>query len=351
MRSGFAALIGRPNVGKSTLLNKLVGEKVAIVSPKPQTTRTRILGVLTREAGQIAFFDTPGIHQAKGALNRFMVDVAMNAAHECDVVLFLVETEGLFEGREPTVSPGNREVLERLKSLGKPVICVLTKIDTVKKTLLLPFIDLYRKEFPFVEVLPVSARHGDGLDQLFDVVLEHLPENEPIFPADMFTDQAERVLVGEYVREQVLRHCRQEIPYSSAVVVEVFDESDRDTPPPGAKKKKAKKKPAAPVATEVDGPVVLEGEDVLAAPVTGKRALTGLVRIHANIFVERESQKAIIIGKRGQMLKTIGTDARAGIERLLGAHVFLSLQIKVEPRWTDRQDGLRKLGYQLERAS
>jgi GTP-binding protein Era len=166
----------------------------------------------------------------------------------------------------------------------------------------------------------------------------------------MFTDQAERVLVGEYVREQVLRHCRQEIPYSAAVVVEVFDETERDTPPPGAKKKKKTKKKLG-ADPEAEGPVVLEGEDVLAAPVTGKRALTGLVRIHANIFVERESQKAIIIGKRGQMLKTIGTDARAGIERLLGAHVFLSLQIKVEPKWTERQDGLRKLGYQLERAS
>jgi GTP-binding protein Era len=172
-------------------------------------------------------------------------------------------------------------------------------------------------------------------------VLGHLPENEPIFPKDMFTDQAERVLVGEYVREQLLRHCRQEIPYSSAVVVEVFDESDRDTPPPNAKKPKKKKKQAL----EGAAPVVEATE-----PEPVKHGITGLVRIHANIFVERESQKAIIIGKRGQMLKTIGTDARSGIERLLGAHVFLSLQVKVEPRWTDRQDGLRKLGYQLERA-
>lgn len=322
-RAGFAALIGRPNVGKSTLLNKLIGEKVAIVSPKPQTTRTRILGVLTRGQAQVAFFDTPGIHQAKGALNKFMVDVAMNAAHECDLVLFLVETEGLFEGREPEVSPGNRQVLERLKHLGKPVVCVLTKIDTVKKPLLLPFIDLYRREFPFADVVPVSARHGDGLERLVEVVGGHLPQSEPIFPADMFTDQAERVLVAEYVREQVLRHCREEIPYSTAVMVEVFDESERDAPPPKRRKK----------APEKPGP-----------------RLTGLVRVHANIFVERDSQKAIIIGKRGQMLKTIGTDARGSIQRLLGANVYLSLQVKVEPRWTERSDRLSSLGYVLERS-
>ncbi len=331
MRSGFAALIGRPNVGKSTLLNKLLGEKVAIVSPKPQTTRTRILGVLNTPSGQIALFDTPGIHAAKGALNRFMVEVAMNAAHECDVVLFLVETENLSEDRDPEVTPGNREVLERLKTVGKPVLCVLTKIDTIKKQLLLPMIDLYRKEFPFAEVVPVSARHGDGLEQLKETVLAHLPEGEPIFPTDMFTDQAERVLVAEYVREQVLRHCREEIPYSAAVVVEVFDESDRDTPPPPPKKPKGGSK---------------KGSKPTDPP---KRRLSGLVRIHANIFVERDSQKAIIIGKGGVMLKTIGTDARQNIERLLGTNVYLSLQVKVEPRWSDDPNGLRKLGYVLER--
>ncbi|MCC6334081.1 MAG: GTPase Era [Myxococcales bacterium] len=329
MRSGFAALIGRPNVGKSTLLNRLLGEKVAIVSPKPQTTRTRILGVVTRPEGQVAFFDTPGVHQAKGALNKFMVDVALTAAKECDLVLFLVEAEGLKEDVAPLVSPGNRFVLEKLKKLGKPVVLVLTKIDTVKKPLLLPLIDLYRNEFPFASVMPVSARHDEGLDALFQAVLQHLPGEELIFPPDMFTDQAERVLVAEYVREQVLRHCRQEIPYSAAVVVEVFDEAERYTPPPKRKETKPKK-----------------GKE--RAPEAPKRPeLTGLVKIHANIFVERDSQKAIVIGKRGQMLKTIGTDARQAIERLLGCHVFLSLQVKVEPRWSERQDALRKMGYGL----
>lgn len=326
MRSGYAALIGRPNVGKSTLLNRLLGEKVAIVSPKPQTTRTRILGVVTKPEGQIAFFDTPGIHQAKGALNKFMVDAALNAAQDSDVVLFLVETEGIKEDTELFVSPGNREVLDRLKSLGKPVILVLTKIDSIKKVLMLPLIDLYRKEYPFLEIIPVSARHGEGLDLLFEKVLAHLPEGEPIFPPDTLTDQAERTLVEEFIREQVLRHCHQEIPYSVGVVVEVFDEEERDKPPPP--KKGAKK--GAPARKD---------------PPAGKPKLEGLIRIHANVFVERDSQKAIVIGKRGEMLKTIGTDARMSMQRFFGTHVFLSLQVKVEPRWTERVDGLRKLGY------
>lgn len=325
MRSGYAAFIGRPNVGKSTLLNRLVGEKVAIVSPKPQTTRTRILGVVTKPEGQIAFFDTPGIHQAKGALNKYMVDAAVSATDDCDVVLFLVEVEGQREDVEPTISPGNRAVLDRLKTVGKPIILVLTKIDTIKKVLLLPLIDLYRKEYPFLEVLPVSARHGEGVQELFEHTLKHLPEGDPLFPPDTLTDQAERTLVEELIREQVLRHCHQEVPYSVGVVVEVFDESERDKPPPRAKNQKKATPPKPENAN--------------------KPKLQGLIRLHANIFVERESQKAIVIGKRGEMLKTIGTDARMTIQRLFGTHIYLSLQVKVEPRWTERADGLRKLGY------
>ncbi len=323
-RSGFVALIGRPNVGKSTLLNRLLGEKVAIVSPKPQTTRTRILGVVSKPAGQLAFFDTPGVHEAKGALHKYMVDAAFAAADECDVVLFMVEAEGLREDRTPEIGPGNQIVLSQLKKLKKPVILVINKIDEVQKGLLLPFIDVWRKAYEFVDVLPIAAKTGEGVEHLFDVVLGHMAEGEPLFPQDMFTDQAERVLVGEFVREQVLRHCRQEVPYSTAVVVEVFDESERFSPPPQRKKKGGKAAQAAPKA----------------AP-----RLTGLVRIHAAIFVERDSQKAIIIGKSGSMLKTIGTDARKGVERLLGTNVFLSLQVKVEPRWSERIDALRKMGY------
>jgi GTP-binding protein Era len=335
MRSGFAALIGRPNVGKSTLLNRLLGEKIAIVSPKPQTTRTRILGVVTQEAGQIAFVDTPGIHQAKGALNRFMVDVALNSARECDVVLFMIDTDGLFEDVTPTVSPGNRAVLEKLKHLGKPTLLVINKIDAAKKHLLLPLIDLYRQEFSFAEVVPISARHGDGIEEFFGTVLQHMPESDELmFPADMMTDQAEKVLVGEYVREQVLRACRDEVPYSTAVVVEYFDESEREPLGRATPQKSTQKKPkkGQPKPQKPDHRPLL--------------MLAGLVRIHASVYVERDSQKAIIIGKRGEMLKTIGSEARRSIERLLGTHVFLSLQVKVEPRWSERADALLKMGYQ-----
>jgi GTP-binding protein Era len=308
-RSGFAALIGRPNVGKSTLLNQLTGEKLAIVSPKPQTTRNRILGVVTRPEGQVAFLDTPGIHQAKGELNRYMVDVALQAVDDVDLVLFVVEPGGIAE--KPEVSPGNRFILERLQKAGKPTFLVINKIDTVLKPVLLPLIDLYRKEFPFAEVVPISAKDDDGVENLFQAVLQHMPEGDPLFPEDVLTDQAEKTLVAEYIREQVLRHCRQEIPYSTAVLVDFFDESERE-PPPG----------------------------------TPPGKLAGLIRIAASIYVERDSQKAIIIGKQGQMLKTIGTDARKAIQRLLGAHVYLSLRVRVEPRWSERPDGLKKLGYE-----
>lgn len=310
-RSGFAALIGRPNVGKSTLLNKLTGEKLAIVSPRPQTTRTRIQGVVTRPEGQIAFLDTPGVHKASGALNRLMVQTALHAAQECDVVVFLIEAEGLKESRAPEVGPGNRYVLDELARLKKPTVLAINKIDAVKRQLLLPLIDLYRNQFGFAEVVPVSARTGDGVEELFGLLLKHMPEAPPMFEPDVFTDQAERTLVAEYVREAVLRLCRQEIPYSTAVVVEHFDESERE--PDGRPRKNP--------------------------------SLAGLVRIFATIFVERESQKAIVIGKRGQMLKEIGTSARKSIERLLGANVYLSLRVQVDEKWSERPDALRRMGY------
>ncbi|MBM4378110.1 MAG: GTPase Era [Deltaproteobacteria bacterium] len=310
-RSGFAVLIGRPNVGKSTLLNALTGERLAITSPKPQTTRNRALGVVTRPAGQVAFIDTPGVHQARGQLNKYMVDVALQALDEVDIALFVVEaTEG--QGLTPQVGEGNRFILERLKSAGKPTLLVINKVDEVKKGQLLPLIDLYAKQFPFAEVLPISALKKDGVDLLFETVLSHCPEGELLFPEDMLTDQAERVLVAEYVREQVLRHCRQEIPYSTAVRVDVFDESERE-PRPGTKP---------------------------------SRGLAGLVRIAASIFVERDSQKAILIGKGGQMLKRIGTESRKRIERLLGTHVFLDLRVRVEERWSERPEALREMGYE-----
>ncbi len=314
-RSGFAALIGRPNVGKSTLLNRLTGEKLAIVSPKPQTTRNRILGVVHRPEGQVAFLDTPGVHQAKGQLNRYMVDVALHAAHEVDAVMFLIDPPGGAKPKFDEVSEGNRFILERLRKVGKPTLLVINKIDQLEKQQLLPLIDLYQKEFTFAEVMPISARTGDGVDALFDLVLKQMPVAPPMFEEDVLTDQAEKTLVSEYIREQLMHHCRQEIPYSAAVVVEYFDESDRE-PLPGPDGKPQK-----------------------------KSGLQGLVRIDATIFLERDSQKAIVIGKRGQMLKTIGSDARKSIERFLGTHVYLSLRVKVEAGWSDRPEALRKLGY------
>ncbi|HYV46393.1 MAG TPA: GTPase Era [Myxococcaceae bacterium] len=297
-RAGFAALIGRPNVGKSTLLNRLTGEKLAIVSPKPQTTRNRIMGVVTVKEGQVALLDTPGIHQAKGELNRRMVEVALRAAAEVDLVCFLIEPAA--DGN-PEVGPGNERILEELKRLKKPVVLAINKIDEVKKPLLLPLIALYQDRFPFAEVVPISARDGDGVNRLLKLLVALLPEGEPMFDEDVLTDQAERALVAEYVREQVLRHCRQEVPYSSAVRVDIFEERERDR---------------------------------------------GLVKIECSILVERESQKAIVIGKRGAMLKAIGTDARKPIERLLGTKVFLSLRVRVEENWTERPEALRRLGYE-----
>lgn len=308
-RSGFAALVGRPNVGKSTLLNRLVGEKLAIVSPKPQTTRGRITGILSRPEGQVAFVDTPGIHEAKGALNRAMVDAAFAALDDVDLVLFLVEPTLGPDRKTPEISPGNRSIVARLRSLRKPVFLVVNKVDAVDKPLLLPFAALHASLCPFEEVLFVSALTGDGVEQLLLATLSRLPEGPPLFDAETFTDQEERMLVGELIREQVLRHCRQEVPHSAAVRVEHFDESER-APRPGSR----------------------------------PGGLQGLVRIAATLYIERESQKAIVIGKRGAMLKAIGTDARKAVERLLGTHVFLDLRVKVEPHWTETEAGLRRVG-------
>lgn len=308
-RSGFAALIGRPNVGKSSLLNRLTGEKIAIVSPKPQTTRNRILGIVTRPEGQVAFIDTPGIHSSKGELNRYMVEAAFGALEDVEVNLFLIEPPE--NGRFTEIDPQNRFILERLLKANKPTFLVINKIDTLQKHLMLPLMDTYQKAFSFAELVPISARTGENVDLLFERVLSTLPEGPPLFDEDMLTDQAERTIVAEYIREQVLFHCRQEIPYSTAVLIEEFDEAER----------------------EPQGP-------------PSKSGLAGLVRIAAVIVVERDSQKAIVIGKQGQMLKTIGTDSRKAIERLLGTHVYLSLRVKVEPRWSERREGLKKLGYE-----
>ncbi len=308
-RSGIVALVGRPNVGKSTLLNRFIGEKLAITSPKPQTTRNRILGILSRPDCQIAFLDTPGVHKPKGALHKFMVETALSSIDEVDAVLLVIEAA---LRRDHTVDVGDmvREIVQRVKRAKKPVVLAINKIDTLPKPLLLPIIDTYRKELPGAEIFPISAREGEGLDELLTGLRAVLPEGEPLFPEDMLTDQAERFIVAEFIREQVLRQCRDEVPYSTAVDIDHFDESERE--------------PLGPVKP---------GQ------------LGGLVRIAATIYVERESQKAIVIGKGARMLKQIGADARRAIESFLGTHVYLSILVKVEPHWSERADALRRFGY------
>jgi GTP-binding protein Era len=300
-RAGFVAIVGRPNVGKSTLLNRVLGEHVAIVSPRPQTTRTRILGVFTGPRAQLALFDTPGLHRAKGALNRRMVEVALKTLAEVDAILFLVEAGTGPDGRVE-VGEATRWAIEEVARSAKPAILGISKMDRAPRPALLPVIDAYRSLHAWNEIVPFSGLTGENVDVLLEALERHVPEAEaPLFPPDVLTDQAERQIAAEYVREQVMLQTRQEIPYAAAVEVEEFDES-------------------------------------------GRRDDGGLVRISAVIWVERESQKAILVGKRGAMLKSIGTRARENLERLLGCKVFLALTVKVEERWSDRASALKRLG-------
>ena len=300
-RAGFVAIVGRPNVGKSTLLNRLLGEHVAIVSARPQTTRTRILGILHGKGVQMALFDTPGVHEAKGPLNRRMVETALGTLAEVDLALVLVEAG---TGPNLKVEPGDtvRLVVEKVRRAGKPAVLGINKMDRAPRETLLPVIEAYRGLFDWQAVVPFSALTGENVDRLVECLGALLPEAEaPLFPEDMLTDQAERVLAAEYVREQAMELTRDEIPYSLAVEVEEFDESSR-------------------------------------------RDRGGLVHIGAVVLVERESQKAIVIGKGGSMLKKIGTRARERLERLLGAKVFLRLTVKVEERWREKAAALKRLG-------
>jgi GTPase len=296
-RAGFAAIVGRPNVGKSTLLNRLLGQKLAIVSPKPQTTRSRILGVVTRPGRQIALLDTPGLHTARGGLNARMVQQALQALAEADAALFLIEAGS------PAIDAATRKALDQVKAADKPTLLVINKIDAFPRAQLLPLIDRWRREHQWTEVYPLSALTGENVDGLLEALARHLPEGPPMFPADVWTDVPERDLVAELVREQILRQTEQEVPYSAAVVVEEFDESEREVGP------------------------------------------RGLVRITATVLVERDSQKAILIGRGGARLKQIGSEARGQIEKLLGSKVYLSLHVKVERGWTQSSRGLRRAGY------
>ena len=297
-RAGFVAIVGRPNVGKSTLLNRLVGQKLAIVSPKPQTTRGRILGVITRQDAQVALLDTPGLHVAKGGLNARMVRLALRTLADADLALFLIEAG------PPAIDAATRKALDQVKAADKPTLLVINKIDALPRIQLLPLIDRWKELHPWTDVYPLSALKGENVEGFVDALIAHLPEAPPMFPPEQWTDMQERDLCSELIREQLLRHTGQEVPYSAAVLIEQFDESERET---------------------------------------GQR---GLVRIAASVLVERDSQKAIVIGKGGARLKEIGSDARREMERLLGAKVFLQLHVRVEPGWTRTTKGLRRAGYE-----
>ncbi len=308
-RSGFVTVVGRPNVGKSTLVNRLVGQKVSIVSDKPQTTRNRIIAVVNVPAppesktdpandlvsapetphGQIVLFDTPGIHKPMHRMNERMVDIAVQSLGAVDLALWMVDVT------EP-YGPGDRFVRTILKKSGKPVILGLNKIDRIERPRILPVIEQYRHFLDFVEVFPLSALKGDNVDALAGRLIAHLPEGAPLYPDDFLTDQPERFFVAEMVREQILREMREELPYTTGVVVERFVEEE------------------------------------------------GLVRIEASILVERENQKGILIGKKGAMLKQVGTAARHEIEKFLGTKIFLGLFVKVRPRWREDPRVLDEMG-------
>lgn len=289
--SGYAALIGRPNAGKSTLLNRIVGEKIAAVSNKPQTTRHRIKGIYTDENGQVVFIDTPGVHKPGHLLNRRMMAAVHDAIMSVDVVVLM---------RDASVSTGNgdRFVLDLVKNSGKTSILVLNKIDKIKKKAeLLPLIEFYSSEYEFAEILPISALKGQTIDALLGLIVKHLPQGEPIFAEDEMTDQPLRTIVAEMVREKILRSTGEELPYVTAVVTEQWDESDPDQ-----------------------------------------------LVIHCAIYVERPSQKGIIIGKGGAKLKRIGTEARQDIENLLGRHIHLQLFVKVVSDWRNSERELDGMG-------
>ena len=291
MKSGYVSLIGRPNAGKSTLLNTIVGAKVAIVSDKPQTTRSRVLGVKNYPDGQVVFVDTPGIHRPLHRLNVRMVDAAVETLREVDVVVLVFDA---------ATRPGHGDeyVSSLLANVNVPVVLVLNKIDQVSKSKLLPLIERVQRWHDFAAIVPLSAQTGDGVERLERVLLEQLPEGEPLYPDDYLTDQPERTLVAETVREKLLHHTRAELPFSTAVIVDKFDEEERDR----------------------------------------------ILRLYCTIFVEHDSQKAIVIGRGGEMIKRIGTEARADLEDTFETRVFLDLRVKVNPDWRNDDRALDEIG-------
>ncbi|CAG7606038.1 GTPase Era [Paenibacillus solanacearum] len=290
-KSGFVAIIGRPNVGKSTLMNQIIGQKIAIMSDKPQTTRNKIHGVYTTEEGQIVFLDTPGIHKPQSKLGDYMMKTAQNALSEVDAILLLIDVvEGL--------GGGDRYIIENLKKVNTPVVLVMNKIDQVHPEALLSIITTYKDLYPFAEIVPISAMHGSNVNTLLEQVMKYLQEGPQYYPADQVTDHPEQFVCAELIREKILHLTREEIPHSIAVSIEDMKVEDN-----------------------------------------------GVVHISAVIYVERDSQKGIIIGKKGALLKEVGQKARADIEALLGSKTFLELWVKVKKDWRNQDRVLRDLGF------
>jgi GTPase len=291
-KSGFIALVGRPNVGKSTLLNALVGEKVAIVSTKPQTTRSRITGIKTTENAQLIFLDAPGMARPRSALNRHMAQIARETYQQVDLILLVTDASG-------TDQLANDEfIIQQLKGMKTPVFLVLNKIDLIDHRQILPLIETYQQRFPFAEYVPVSALKADNIDALLRATIRYLPEGPRYFPSDQLTDQPERFLIAELIREQIFTQTEQEVPYQTAVMVERMEDTEH-----------------------------------------------GILRVEATIYVERDSQKGIIIGKRGSRLKHIGQVARQEIERRLSTRVYLALWVKVRRDWSENEQLIRDMGY------
>ncbi|CAH0119611.1 GTPase Era [Paenibacillus sp. CECT 9249] len=290
-RSGFVAIIGRPNVGKSTLMNQVIGQKIAIMSDKPQTTRNKIHGVYTTETSQIVFLDTPGIHKRQSKLGDYMNQVALNTLNEVEAVLMLVDVaEGL--------GGGDRFIIEQLKTVSTPVILVLNKIDQVHPEQLLPVIDQYKQLHDFAEIVPISALNGNNVGALLEQITKYLPEGPQYYPEDQVTDHPEQFVCAELIREKILHLTREEVPHSIAVTIEDMRVQDN-----------------------------------------------GVVYISAVIFVERDSQKGIVIGKRGALLKEVGKLARQDIENLLGSRIYLELWVKVKKDWRNQERILKDLGF------
>lgn len=290
-KSGFISIIGRPNVGKSTFLNRVIGQKIAIMSDKPQTTRNKVQGVLTTNDSQLIFIDTPGIHKPKHRLGDFMMKVAQNTLKEVDLILFMVNAEEGF-GR------GEEFILEKFQNVKTPIFLVVNKIDTIHPDKLLSVIESYKEKYPFKEIVPISALEGNNVERLLEQIKEYMPEGPQFYPADQVTDHPERFIVSELIREKALHLTREEIPHSLAVVIEKMEKKPND-----------------------------------------------MVHVMATIVVERDSQKGIIIGKQGGMLKEIGKRARIDIENLLGTKVFLELWVKVQKDWRNKMSQLRDFGF------